>query len=511
MLASLVLLTLFAFWPVGKADFITYDDPDYVTGNVLIKNLKSDNITFYFTHKTTDLFVPMVFLSFGIDNALFGIDPRGFHLMNLFWHLLNVLLVFFLVKSMSKKLFYPFLITALFALHPLHVESVAWVTERKDLLYSFFYLLAFFAWHRYRQKNKSSFLFVSLICFILSCFSKPMAITFPAMIILYDHFYGKLPLLKNSLYYLPFAMVSLIFLYISLRFMDTSHRGSFHAGYTGFDKFLVPFYGLNFYLFKILAPFNLSVVYPYAAKSGKLLPFAYLISPVITGSLCWLVFFSRRSSPLIKAGFLVFVLSMLPVLQIIPNNYTVAADRYVYLPCLGLFLALACMLNRIMENKRVSPGGLKAGLLAIILLYAFAVHARSQVWQNSISLFSDVIEKHEDAAIAYHNRGIAYNHLGNYGAAIPDLKKATELEPESFDAWSNYGWSLGAAGRTSEAISALERSVALKPDLLKGHNDLGNLYGMSGQFDLALKHLLTADSLSPGNPACSNNIAFTYQ
>ena len=511
LLISILILTIAAFWPVGSSDFVNYDDPDYVVKNELIKNLKSDNIAYYFTHKTTDLYVPLVFVSYALDYKLFGLNPHAFHFMNLFWHILNVLLVFSLVKSMSKNLFYPFFITSLFALHPLHVESVAWVTERKDLLYSFFYLLAFFAWHKYRQKNKLSFLAVSLVCFILSCFSKPMAITFPAMILLYDLFYARLPVLKNTIRYVPFALVSLVFFYISVHFMDTSVRGSANTGYNGFDKIFVPFYGLSFYLFKICVPFNLSVIYPYAQKTRGLLPLTYLISPLLAGFMFWLVFFFKRSSPEVKAGFLVFILSLLPVLQLIPNNYTVAADRYVYLPCLGLFFIIAALAKRLMEQKKLKGSTFKLIVTIVILVFAYSTYARTKVWKDSITLFSDVIEKYDNSDIAFHNRAIAYNREGKFNLALNDLEKALQLDPKNADAWSNYGWTLSATGKYDEAIAALNKAIQLKPTLARAHNDLENTYGMTGRFDLALKHLLTADSLSPGNPTFYNNIAFTYQ
>jgi Tfp pilus assembly protein PilF len=511
LLITIIMGCFLCFKPLTRADFINYDDPDYVTKNALIKTLKSDRIAYYFTHKTTDLFVPLVFVSYALDFKIFGMNASGFHLTNILLHLLNVIFVFFLVRSLARNWFYPFIITALFAFHPLHVESIAWITERKDLLYSFFFLLAFFSWHKYRQKNKLSFLILSLCLFILSCLSKPMAITFPAAIVLYDHFYAKLPLLKNILRYLPFALVSLLFFYISVHFIDTSVRGSVNTGYSGVDKLFVPFYGLGFYLVKLCFPFYLSVIYPYAEKTGGMLPLTYLLSPLLVGFVCWFVFLSKRSSPEIKAGFLFFILSMLPVLQIIPNNFTVAADRYVYLPCLGLFFLAAFFIKRYSERR--SPGSYTIPLFTVIVIttYASLTYIRTRVWNDSITLFSDVIAKYNNAEAAYHNRGVAYNAKGDFQSALPDLEKSVKLNPASADAWSNYGWTLSALRKYPDAINALEKSVSINPNVLRSQNDLGNTYGVTGRFDLALKHLLIAEKIEPDNPSLNNNIAYTYQ
>lgn len=506
----LILITYSSFAPALKSDFVNYDDPHYVYENPLIKELTLKNTEKIFTTRTSDLYVPLVLLSYTVEHYFFKIDPKGYHLTNIVLHLLNCLLVLFLTWLLTKNLFITMTVSGLFALHPLHVESVAWITERKDVLYALFYLLAILFYHLYKESTNKKYYILAIAVFILSCFSKAMAVTLPAILILYDYFYLQKRSWKMIIDKIPFFIISLIFIIVALKTMQLEGRGTEGLQYTVFDKIVAGCYGLFFYLQKAIVPSYLSVIYPYPVKNGSSLPFIYLISPLILGVIFWLIFFFKKSTAIIKACFLFFLISILPVLQIVPNTFTVASDRYFYLPSLGLFGIAAYLLNTLLEQKKIKSSFAWISISIVLLIFSISTYNRCKVWTNSITLFTDVIKNYPTSDIAYGNLGLAYNNKGDFKTAVPLLQKAVALNPKNSEVLNNYGWALSATGQYEQAIAQFNSSIAIYPRQAKTYINLGNTYGTIGKFDMSIENFSKALQLEPNNATTLYNLGYTY-
>jgi len=506
----MIIATYCAFSPVKKNDFVNYDDPHYVYENTLIKELNFKNIKNIFTTRTSNLYVPLVLLSYSIEHHFFNLEPKTYHHTNLILHLLNCLLVLWLIWLLSKNLLITITISGLFALHPLHVESVAWATERKDVLYAFFYLLSLLSYHYYNERNSKKYYVFAVLFYILSCFSKVMAITLPAILILYDYFYLQKRSWKIILNKIPFFIISLVFAIIAIKIMELEGRGAADINYNLFDKIITACYGLFFYIHKAVLPINLSVIYPYPEKTGTLLPFIYLISPILIGMIFWIVFFYKKSNAVIKACFLFFIISILPVLQLIPNTFTIAADRYFYLPSLGLFGIAAYLLNYAVEQKKIRSSFAYTLVLGIIIIFSVATYNRCKVWENSITLFSDVIKNYQASDVAYGNLGLAYNNKGDFKTALPLLEKAAVLNPKNSEVLNNYGWALSMNKQYEQAIEQFNRSIAVYPKQAKTYINLGNTYGTVGKFELSIENFSKALELEPNNVTTLYNLGYTY-
>ena len=298
LLILIILITFISFYPSLSNGFTNWDDTEYVTENPVIFNLNIENIKniFDFTNEESyrtnilvkSLYVPLTMLSFAVDHHFFKFNPFGYHLTNLILHLFNTIFVFWFIYLLRKNIFMAFFVSLLFGIHPMHVESVAWITERKDVLYSFFFLLSLISYVYYVRKNHIILLIITFILFTLSLLSKPMAITLPVLLILID-FYEKRKFEKKTIFEkIPFFILSFIEVLISFKISsiyktvkDSDVQRSFFYG-VGLAG-----YGFLFYIKKMFAPVNLSPIYPHTAqiKTFSNLPLFFKLSPAISAGI----------------------------------------------------------------------------------------------------------------------------------------------------------------------------------------------------------------------------------
>ncbi|MCD6065793.1 MAG: transrane and repeat-containing protein [Bacteroidetes bacterium] len=502
-LIVLIIACLIGFSPVLYADFVNYDDPDYVLNNSFLKHFSIKNTVFLLKSSKIDMFIPLTQFSYLLDYSLGGMKAFGFHLCSLLLHILNAILIFFLVRKISGKEPAAFFIALLFAIHPLHVESVAWIAERKDVLYLFFYLLAFGAYIKYRENNKWTWYGLCLLLFICSCFSKPMAITFPLVLVLYDIFALKKTLKTTWFIYLPFVACAFCFVWSTMQQVQHGFENETYVGYSLPEKILLPFYGLCFYLVKCFVPAKLSVIYPYPENPLLLFTIAF----VIVAGIGLFIFRNRKKYPLLVAGAVFYVVTLLPVLQIIPNTFSIAADRYFYLSCLGVFVPLVFGLG----SRFKSTKNFVFLFSALSVVFCFLCYKRSKVWYNSETLFTDLIKKYPNEFRGYANRGSFYLNEQNYSAALPDLEKAYGLNKKDPLVLNNYGWVLlVTTGDRETAAGFFRESIALDPSNSEAFNNLGSIYGIRKEFDKAFEYIRKAQALAPDEPKINYNLAFTF-
>jgi hypothetical protein len=499
----LILASLLAFFPLFKAGFVGYDDPDYVLNNPFLKHFSLKNMAFLLKSSKIDMFIPVTQFSYLADHSLGGMQPFWYHLNSILIHSLNCLLIFSLTRKLSGNEWASFFCALLFAVHPLHVESVAWISERKDLVYVFFYLLAFAAYVRFRDKKSWLFYGLSLLLFILSCLSKPMAITFPVALWLYDHFFLKRKIRETFVAYVPYLICAGWCAWNAMR--DVGHGVLIEGAenYSFAEKILLPFYGVCFYGVKFFAPVHLSAIYPYPQKPLLLFAGAF----ALCGVLLFFVFRYRKQKPLLVAGMIFYIVTLLPVLQLIPNTFSIVADRYFYLSCLGIIVPLVFWLHSYFKNQGASIFLLSAAAL----FFCIVSFNRSKVWNNSETLFSDMIKKEPKEYRGYLNRGSYYLESGKFGPAGSDLATAYQMQPADPKVLVSYGWALLATtGNRTEAEKLFKDCIALDPLNSEALNNLGSIYGIQQEFEKALVYMHKAKDVNPFDPKINYNLGYTF-
>ena len=438
----LILITLASFYPCLKNNFINVDDNLYVTENTAIRsvslaNLKTISTSFFITH-----YQPLTIFSYLLEYHFFKLDPFYYHLTNLILHLLNCLLVYWVIYLLTGRISVAGLTALFFGIHPLQVESVAWISERKNLLYAFFYLGAIISYLYYLSKDKATkYYFLCLGLFILALLSKSMAFTLPLVLLLLDYFSSRKITLAVLLEKIPYFILSLIFGLVALLGARLS-TSSFHyeRSYSLLDRLMGASYDIIFYLSKLFLPLKLSALYPYTPiqHNPNCLYALITVGILLTG-----VILSKQYSKKVILGSGLFLLTVFPALRCLPLKEIIVADRYVYLASIGIFYLIAqfsiWLYQRRTRYSRLIRIFLIIALTLTVTLLGLSSWRRSQSWKDSVSLCNDVLRKYPDTALAYNNRGKAFIEQGNIQQAILDFNKAIELDPNYADAHNNRG------------------------------------------------------------------------
>lgn len=509
-IAAIVLAVLWAYSPAFKADFVNLDDPQDVTKNEHIRSLSFENTARLFYKPKSELYIPMVYLSYSIEYYFDQLNPQRYHADNILLHVINSLLLFWLLWLLFKNLLACVIITGLFALHPFHVESVAWVTERKDVLYTSFYLASIICYHFYSQKKEGKYYLLSLLLFVLSCMSKPMAITMPAVLLLYDYFYLKQRSWKMILNKLPFFAGTVVFTIVTLKLFPPSQESLFTNHYTAFDKLIMILYSLWFYLQKTLLPINLSAMYTYPEKTGGLLPVYFIICACLTLLLACFVAFSKYSNGLIKACSLFYVATISPVIQIFANTYTVTADRYSYVPTLGFLGIAAYIVHLAIEKQKIKETTAWVFVIVALLVCSIATYNRCEIWKDSFGLYGNIIERGQYTPAAYANYGDTYVNRGDNAKALSIFAEADKKYPNTAAVKNRYAWALDAVGRTNEAILQYEQCLLLDSTIVGTYINLGSAYLKSNRLGEALSCFKKATLLYPKDNTARYNLGYTY-
>ena len=470
----IILATVLAYSNSLDNGFVNWDDDVHVYANQDVKNLDGTAIRAIFTGYYAGMYAPVTMISYAMDYKIGGIDPAVYHRTNLILHLLNVALVFFLLYRLTGQKAVAVVSALFFGIHPLHVESVAWISERKDLLYVSFYLGGLIAWTRYRDgKRPLAFYFLTLFLFLLSQLSKSAAVTFPLILILIDFYrrpssthscdaVGKITFIKNHLDKIPFLLLAIAFGVVSLFSQKLiGAELDYVTGYTIADRMFLGAYAFAFYLVKSIFPSNLSALHTMPTKPGGFLPVSYYLSIfVVTGFvILFLKLIRTYGSRLATTGVrdqaagirgqksgdvtdreslvvykdilfgLLFFLFTVSLILFIPVGMAVVAERYTYLPYIGIFMIMGRLYLYFCRTGSVRRRyGLTAVIVAAAVLFSCMTYARNRVWKDSMVLFSDMIEKNPDAGLAYNGRGILRMEQENFEGAMEDFNKAIELK-----------------------------------------------------------------------------------
>lgn len=489
-----MVVTGLSYMPCLTAGFVNIDDNQYVTENLLIRDLSWSGIHRLFSRFYAANYHPLTGLSNALEYHWFGLKPYPYHLFNLVLHMLNSLLVYVLGRQLLKQWQSAMVLALLFAVHPLRVESVAWISERKDVLYSFFLLLALILYQFYlKETSRKGLLVGTFFMFGLSVLSKSAAVILPLLLFVLDYRERRLFSWVSVLEKLPFLLLSVVFGIINIlaqqsggSLSDLSHT------FTWFDRIFLMSYSLFFYLFKAFVPTDLSVLHFYPQKSGGLLPFEYYLSILVLGVIVYFGIYRSRSRRriLVVAG-MFFIIPLVLVLQFIPIGQAIVAERYTYLPYFGLFFFWAVLGDHFLVEQKVpkrkqwSQLWLIASVL-IIIAYGVMTHNRARVWHDSLTLLSDVITHYPDHYYGYFVRGSAHTQNNDLQAALADYNRSISLNAEFGPAYNNRGHTLKELSRYEEALTDLNRAIELDPSVPDFFNNRGIVYSRIGDQDRAI-------------------------
>jgi protein O-mannosyl-transferase len=485
-IALILVLVSIAFLPCLKNGFVRWDDQEYLTENPVVRDLSLGNLKKIFSSFYIGNYQPLTMLSYLIEYRAFKLDPWGYHLTGVFLHLLNSLLVLWLFYLFFRKKSISLIVAVLFAVHPLHVESVAWVSERKDLLYSFFFLASLIFYYYYLRAGRiNKFYYLSLIAFVLSLLSKSMALTLPVVLILFDYVWRRKPdqdkkIIKDKIPFFALAFIFGIIALFSQYSTGTVHADKFSAFAT---RVAAPSYGILFYLNKILLPMKLACLYPIFAilKDGFML-FYPLIAVII---LFAGVILSAKHTRKVVFGFLFFLVSILPVLQFVPIGETFVADRYTYIASIGIFYILAEGLVWLYKNKGRYQY-LNRVLLVVFFICVTATlisftRQKCLAWKDSLSLWNDVLDKYPDVATAHNNRGTLFLEKKEYEKAYFDFMDTLRIDPDYHEAYFNLGSYFWVKGDYSKAVKLVEKVIQINPGYMKAYDFLAIMHGSAGK------------------------------
>ncbi|MGD0784834.1 MAG: tetratricopeptide repeat protein [Sedimentisphaerales bacterium] len=523
---ALAVSTLLVFWQVRNFDFINYDDNVYVYANPHVLNgLTAGNVIWAFTTGFASFWHPLTWLSLMLDRQLSltgGATPAGFHITNLILHIANTLILFLVLRQMTQKLWQSAFVAALFALHPLHVESVAWVAERKDVLSTFFWLLTMLAYWQYVKKPGIVRYLLVLFIFALGLMAKPMLVTFPFVFLLLD--YWPLNRIKHFdrqiVYRLVLEKIPFIVLSIASSVMAflTQRSGSSISSFAVLPlKFRIANALISYmkYIEKMFWPSRLAVFYPHPIENISVL--YVVISAAVLLAVTILVIRFAKNHRYLVTGWFWYLGTLVPVIGIIQVGNFARADRYTYITLTGLFIIVAWGLPELLK-KLTSASSVESpqrkiafGVSMVIVLTALGVcaHRQTSYWKNSFTLFSHANQVTQNNYIAYNNLGIAYNDIGRYPEAIEEFGQAVKIRPHYADAYNNRGAAYDDIGRYPEAIEDFSQAIRIRPDA-EVYTNLGIVYRRLGRYAEAIDAYKQAINIKPGLAEAYNNLGFAY-
>ena len=496
----LIMVILIVYWQVKDFDFICFDDKPYVTENHHVRaGLTVKGFTWAFTTFHASNWHPLTWLSHMTDCELYGLNPMGHHWTSLQIHLTNTLLLFFILQYMTGALWRSAFVAALFALHPLHVESIAWAAERKDVLSTFFGLLTILSYCFYvKQPNKYKYL--AIILFLsLGLMAKPMLVTLPFLLLLLDFWpLGRLRfatvsrlVLEKIPLFIPVVISS------CLTFMAQQSGGAVKPleSFSLTERIANAFISYVSYVYKAIWPHNLTVFYPHP---GNALPMWQVFGAILlVGVASFLAIRSLKKYPYIAVGLFWYLGMLVPVIGLVQVGPQAMADRYTYIPMTGLFIIISWGFSDISRawhyQKTVSA------LSAAIILSALTVYTFFQLgyWKDSITLFEHAVSVTENNFLAHNNLGAALLEKGKPDEAVFHLKEALRIEPGCKAVLYNLGAALSAQGKPDEAV--LHYNYLLNIDSKDAiiHNNLADVLSAQGKPDEAVLHYNEALKIDP--------------
>ena len=514
--ALLVVVIFMAFWGLLSNAFVNYDDNVYVTENARVqRGITFDNVRWAFTTTYFGFYYPVTWLSHMLDCQLYGLDAGKHHLTSLVIHAMNAMLLLLLLLRMTGALWRCALVAGLFAIHPLHVESVAWIAERKDVLSTLFWLLTVLAWLAYVKKGSWRWYAVTLALFALGLMAKPMIVTLPFVLLLFDYWpLGRIQIADGPWPVVPgklLAEKAPLFVMSAVSCVVTVVAQRSLGAVQELEVFPLAQRSANaalsyvFYVKKMLWPEPLAVLYPHPHAS--LLAWSSGGSVLLLAVLTGLALVLAKRAPYVAVGWFWYVGALVPVIGLVQVGVQARADRYTYVPLTGLFIVIAWGLAQLCgasaAARWVASGTLSVCLAALLVL------ARIQVgyWADSETLLRHTLAVTSGNYVAHTSLGSVLMEEGNLPEAIGHLREAVRIAPRYALGLNELGIALARTGHTDEAIERFQQALQVFPDFVDAQNNAGIALAAAGKNKAAIEHYEKALELNPQYGDAHYNLA----
>ncbi len=527
---ALAVSILAVYWQVTRHDFIVYDDNVYITDNPHVQSgFTSKSIGWALTTTWSGNWHPLTWFSHILDYRLFGLNPRGHHLTSLFLHIANSILLFLTLRWATSVIWPSALAAALFAIHPLHVESVAWVAERKDVLSTFFWLLTMLAYIRYAKRPKRTTYMLVVLLFALGLTAKPMLVTLPFVLLLLDYWplnrfqlrgnYGSvhdgragpspenLSPMRLIVEKLPMFMLSGIA--SAIAFWAQAKAGAM----SGLE--IVPFkwrianalVAYVTYMGKLIWPQDLAVFYPHPKDNLPIWQAVLAGLFLLTLSIAIARLAARYRYAIV--GWLWYLGTLVPVIGLVQVGEQAMADRYAYVPLIGLYIIIAWGLADFGKESRRIRTLLTVSITSFLVILALCTWQQAKLWRNSIDLFEHTLRVTTNNYVAHYTLGNALALQGYLAGAITHYEEALRIKPNYAEAHNNLGNALAMQGNLTEAVRHYKESIQIISSQGKTHRNLGVVLDRQGKHEEAIRHYKEALRINPRDSQSHNNIGVT--
>ncbi len=489
-LAVISIATIVVYAPAFNNEITNWDDDNYIVKNEWLKEINSKNLNSIFTEYYMGNYHPLAMLSLTIDYQIGGenkdgeIAPFIYHFTNILLHLINTLLVFWFIWILIGKFEISVLTALLFGLGTIHVESVAWISERKDVLYALFFIASLISYVYYIKNKQSKYYIYALVLFILSLFSKGQAVSLAITLFIIDFLYErKLLNAKVLLEKAPFFILAAIFGVVAIKAQQAGNALHDSDSYEFYKRIGFAGYAFTQYLIKLTVPVQLSAIYPYPDIINKSIPGLYWLFMIPSLLVAYAFFYYLKRNKLIAFCIGFFIINIVLLLQLIPVGSAILADRYSYIPSIGFHLLSAILIYRLIEKnqaKKMMIYGITGAYLAVIGSASFM---RCEVWSDSMTLWDDTIEKSPKAVVAWNNRGSIKDRDKKHKEAIEDFTRAIVLKPDYVHAFYNRGTSkkdwaseLKDSIMLQSALKDFDQALQFNENFQEGYHNRGITY-----------------------------------
>ncbi len=533
-LIPILLLTYLSLSPITKFTFLSWDDNVYVFENPNLVKPYSEAISYFFQqHYFIGNYIPVTMLTYAFEYHQVALDPPFYHTFNLIIHLLNVALVFWFIYLLSnRKIIVAAFVALFFGIHPMHIESVAWVAELKDVLYSFFFLGGLICYYKYLEittlsvpavptiesnndvphssprKKGIQLLAFTFLLFLISVLSKPAAVIFPLVLLLVDYYSHRKFTNQVWIEKIPFFIISVILGLITIKAQAADHL--VHDYYPITQRFFFACHSFLNYLVHLFVPFDIAIYHPYPKLMDGHLPYLFYIAPIGLLVIGLGLFKSAKQTRLLIFGFLFFAINLLLVLQLLSVGDAISADRYTYLPYIGLLFILGMgfdwAINRFKSYKPVL-----IGIVTLITIgCSYVTYSHSLVWENDETIANDLLDKYPDDRLVLNNKGFNLFNLKRNEESLGYFIKAIELKPDYIMAYINLANSCMAIKKYDTAEKYIDRALKIKPDDPNLINIKGYILLQYQKFTESINLFQKSIQLKKDNPSAYLYLAECY-
>jgi tetratricopeptide (TPR) repeat protein len=520
----LIILTLGVYWPVQNYEFVNYDDNLYITDNYLTQSgLTYQGIIKTFKDTHIGHWHPLTLLSHMLDWQLYRGNSGGHHWTSVIIHIFNTVLLFFLFRNLTGAIWRSAFVATLFAIHPINVESVAWVAERKNVLSTFFWILTmlFYVWY-VKQPNWKRYLPV-FFSFALGLMSKPMLVTLPFVLLLLDYWplnrttitkvnanqadTSMLPIKREKISFLilekiPLFVLTAISICITIYAAQSARTVVSLEGTTFIQRINNAIFSYAVYLKKLFWPVDLAIFYPYMDIAIWQVLVASLLITIITILVCRYF----RKYPYLPVGWFWYLGTLVPVIGIVQAGSQSMADRYAYVPFIGLFVIIVWGAEQIL-SKVISLKKLFIFATAfIIVIFTVATYNQIKLWSNTVTLFEDALKKDPNNYLAHNILGIEAANRGDYNLALSHFSVVLKIRPDLDGIYNNVGNVLLKMGRRQDAVKQYEKALELNNNSAEAHNNIGTVLLLENKLDKAVFHFNNTLKIKPDYINALNNL-----